>query len=312
MLTAVHSRARGRGAAALLVAGVCWGTGGIAGALLATSGDLHPLSIAAYRLLLGGVFVSMFLLATSGMRVPRTAASVRRLLVVGVLLAVFQASYFAAVTLTSVSLATMITIGSVPVFVVVATTARTGRRPSVTTLGALCSAIVGLVLLMGAPTGAGEGSPLIGIGCALLAGAGFATVTIATRRPVAGLDPLRTAAVGCLLGGALLLPAALMVGVSIPLRPEPVAAALYLGLVPTALAYTAYFTGLRSAHAVVAGLAVLLEPLTAALLATVLLGDRLGVVGWCGAGLLVVALAVSQLRPEPVPIQRSEVAPAER
>lgn len=298
MLSGVQSRVRGGGTVALVVAGVCWGTGGIAGSLLATYGDLHPLSIAAYRLLLGGAFVTMFLLATSGLRVPRTGVTVRRLLVVGALLATFQAGYFAAVTLTSVSLATMITIGSVPVFVVGATVARTRRRPSGTTLGALGTAIVGLVLLMGAPTG--EGLALIGIGCALLAGAGFATVAAVTRRPVAGLDPLRTAAFGCWVGGALLLPAALTVGVSIPLRPDVIGAAVYLGAVPTALAYAAYFTGLRSAHPVVAALTVLLEPLTAALLATLLLGDRLGVVGWCGAALLVVALAVSQLRPEPV------------
>ncbi|MPY79189.1 MAG: EamA family transporter [Actinophytocola sp.] len=121
-------------------------------------------------------------------------------------------------------------------------------------------------------------------------------MTVVTRRPVAGLDSLRTAAMGCLVGGVLLLPAALTVGISIPLRPDLVAAAVYLGAVPTALAYTAYFTGLRNAHPVAAALAVLLEPLTAALLATLLLGDRLGVVGWCGAALLVAALAVSQSR----------------
>lgn len=309
MFSAVHTRARGGGAVALVIAGVCWGTGGIAGSLLATYGDLHPLSIAAYRLLLGGVFVTLFLLVTSGLRVPRTGASARRVVVVGALLAVFQSGYFAAVTLTSVSLATMITIGSVPVFVVGATVARTRRRPSATTLGALGTATAGLVLLMGAPADTGEQTSLVGIGCALLAGAGFATVAVVTRQPVAGLDALRTAAFGCWVGGALLLPAALAVGVSIPLRPEVIGAAVYLGAVPTALAYAAYFTGVRLAHPIVAALAVLLEPLTAALLSTVLLGDRLGVVGWCGAALLVVALAVSQLRPDPVERPEPVVTP---
>jgi len=42
----------------------------------------------------------------------------------------------------------------------------------------------------------------------------------------------------------------------------------------------------------VTALSALLEPLTAAVLSAFLLGDDLGVLGWCGAGLLVAGLAV--------------------
>jgi DME family drug/metabolite transporter len=76
------------------------------------------------------------------------------------------------------------------------------------------------------------------------------------------------------------------------------AVTIYLGLVPTALAYAAYFRGLVRAHPVLAALSALLEPLTAAVLSALLLRERLGVVGWCGAALLVGALAVSYWCPE--------------
>ncbi|MQA62525.1 MAG: hypothetical protein GEU86_13760 [Actinophytocola sp.] len=77
-------------------------------------------------------------------------------------------------------------------------------------------------------------------------------MTLLTRRQVDGLDALHTAAFGCLTGGALLLPVALVFGMAIPLRVEPLVAAL----------------------------SVLLEPLTATLLAMSFFGDRLGVLGW--------------------------------
>jgi DME family drug/metabolite transporter len=135
-----------------------------------------------------------------------------------------------------------------------------------------------------------------GFVAALLAGAGFGTLTLVTARPVDGLDPLRTTAFGCLIGGLLLLPVACWLGISIPLRADVLAVALYLGLVPTALAYAAYFRALTAAPAVVAALSALLEPLTATVLSAVLLGERLGAAGWCGAALLVAALAVSYWR----------------
>lgn len=283
----------------LLAAGVLWGTGGLAGSLLASLATLHPLSVATYRLLLGGVLTAGLLAATGGLRgLVRTPEVVRRILFAGALLAVFQASYFIAVILTSVSVATMVTIGSVPVFVAAAGAIAERRAPATSTLVSILAALLGLLLLTWSPDGAGHrGQLLAGLAFALLAGGGFATLTLLTRRPVAGLDSLRTTAFGCLAGGVLLLPFALWLGMWLPVDIEVLALALYLGAVPTALAYTAYFLGLSGAHPVLAALAALLEPLTAALLAALLLGERLGVTGWSGAGLLVLALAVSYLRP---------------
>lgn len=294
----VHARARGRAALLLLAAGVCWGTGGLAGSVLVLRGGLHPLSVATYRLLLGGALVVLFLLATSGIRLRFTSLLARRLLAAGALLAVFQASYFAAVTLISVSIATMVAIGSVPVFVAVAGSIAARRLPSAATVLTLGGAVLGLVLLTWSPVGISDrGALLSGVGFALLAGGGFAVLTLLTQRQVAGLDSLHTAAFGCLVGGALLLPIAYELGMSLPWRLDVLAAAGYLGAVPTAFAYAAYFRGLVNSAPIVAALAVLAEPLTATLLAVLWFGDRLGWVGWCGAALIVATLAVSQLRP---------------
>jgi DME family drug/metabolite transporter len=69
--------------------------------------------------------------------------------------------------------------------------------------------------------------------------------------------------------------------------------------VPTALAYAAYLRGLATAHPVLGALSAVLEPLTAAVLSAALFGERLGVTAWCGAAVLVAALAIGYWRPEP-------------
>jgi len=62
-------------------------------------------------------------------------------------------------------------------------------------------------------------------------------------------------------------------------------------VVPTALAYAASFRGLHRAVAPgTAAVLALLEPLTAAVLAAAVLGERLGALGITGA--LVLAVAV--------------------
>lgn len=293
MSVAVPTRARS--SAALVLAGVLWGTGGLAGSLLASRAGLHPLSVAAYRLLIGGVIATGYLWLTGGLRgLPRTTQVRRRLLAVGGLFALFQTSYFVAVSLSSVSVATMTTIGSAPVLLAVATVVRTRKLPTRWTAVSLVGSLIGLALLQWTP---GEEVNAAGVLFALLAAAGFAALTLVTATRVEGLDPLPTTAFGCLIGGAALTPAALWFGMAVPVQADVLALVVYFGIVPTALAYAAYFRGLEGAHPVLAALSALLEPLTAALLSMALLGERLGAVGWCGAAVLIAALAVAYSKP---------------
>ncbi|WP_086857214.1 DMT family transporter [Amycolatopsis lexingtonensis] len=287
----VYLPTRARSSAALVLAGVLWGTGGLAGSLLGELAGLHPLAVAAYRLLVGGGAATLFVLLTGG-TFPRTAGAAKRVLAVGGLFALFQASYFAAVALSSVSIATMTTIGAAPVVVTLAGT----RKPRGWTLVSVAGTLAGLVLLRWSPDAV---ATLGGLGFALLAAAGFAALTLLTAKPVEGLEPLPTTAFGCLTGGLLLTPVASWTGMVLPLHADVLLVACYLGVVPTALAYAAYLRGLADAHPLLGALSAVLEPLTAAVLSAVLLGERLGVTAWCGAAVLVAALVVGYWRPEP-------------
>lgn len=284
----------GTGLSFLVVAGLLWGTGGFSGTLLGHVTGLSPLAIAAYRLAVGGGLIGIGLLAT-GRRLPRSRTAYRRVALVGVLTAVYQASYFAAVSLTTVSLATLITIGSSPVVVLAVETITGRRRLDRAVLLTLTLALAGLGLLVGLPTGTfGTGALLGGAGLALVSAICFGTMSLACAAPIAGLDELTTTGIGFGIGGTLLL-AVTVPTVGIGFAPTPAAFGLvaFLGLVPTAIAYVSYFRGLPTAGPGAAALLALLEPLVGSLLAALFLHEALGVAGWCGAVLLMIAVVLA-------------------
>jgi DME family drug/metabolite transporter len=70
---------------------------------------------------------------------------------------------------------------------------------------------------------------------------------------------------------------------------------LYLGAVPTALAYPMFFAGLATVPATIASVITLLEPVTAAVIAVGLLGERLTASAVAGAIVLLTAVAVTSV-----------------
>jgi len=289
----------------LVLSGFLWGTGGLIGTLFGQATGLSAMSVAACRLLAGGGLIVAFLTLT-GRRWPAGRAAWTRIAVNGVLSALFQGCYFAAISLTSVSLATLVTIGGTPVIVAIVEQARgrhaAGRAGVIT----IAMALAGLTLLAGLPGGGfSETAVLASTGLALLSAAGFAAVTLIGTSPVTGLDDLTLNGFGFSLGGMALLPLAAVLGGGLGFRPSLASAGLLaaLGIGPTAVAYTLYFRGLRKASASTAALLSLIEPITAAVLAALVLGDRLSGTGIAGAVVLLAAV-VRTVRADSVQHQR--------
>lgn len=295
-LTAARS-----GLAELIAAGVLWGTGGLSGTLLGRVAAVSPLAVAAFRLSIGGVLL-VTLLLVSGRRRPVGAPAWRRIATFGALAAVYQACYFAAVSLTSISLATLVTIGSAPVMVLVVEAVTGRRRLDARAVGTMVLALAGLALLVGLPSGGfGVGAVLASAGLALVSAAGFAVITLLGATPVPGLDGVTATGYGFLVGGAVLaLVASTTTGLSV--HPSMAAFGLlaFLGVGPTAVAYGLFFRGLLCAGPRTAALLALLEPLTGTLLAVALLGERLAVAGIVGAALLSVAVVAAAVFPNDV------------
>ena len=284
----------------LVLAGLLWGTGGLIGALLGRDAGLSALAVAAYRLLAGGGLM-VGCLTLTGRRWPARRAAWSRIAVNGLLSALFQGCYFVSISLTSVSLATLITIGGTPVIVTIVEQVSGRRALGRAGAATMAMALAGLGCLVGLPGGGlSEAALLAGAGMALLSAAGFAAVTLLGPSLLTGVDALTLNGFGFSLGGVVLLPLAAAFGGGLGFRPGLPAAGLLAALAvgPTAAAYLLYFRGLRTAPASTAALLSLIEPLAAAVLAALVLGDRLSVTGLAGAALLLAAV-VRTLRSEP-------------
>jgi DME family drug/metabolite transporter len=287
-----------RGFLLVVLAALCWGTSGVSGQVVADRAGLGPLDIAWHRMAIGAVVLLIGFALTRRRRVGATVALTRgtavRLALVAAGLAAYQLAYFAAVAAAGVSIATLVALGLAPLLIAVGATVLGHGRPDRATVVALVVALVGLVLLVGISAGADTGTTVV-LGALLAVGSalGYAVVTLAGAGVPAGI-PVTLAGFA---GGALLLtPVALVAGLRFTADPVALGVLLYLGTVPSALAYGMFFSGLRSVPGAVASIVTLLEPLTATALATAFLGERLSPGALAGGVLVLAAVAGLYLR----------------
>ncbi|MFE6197363.1 DMT family transporter [Streptomyces sp. NPDC057838] len=303
----------GRGLVYLIVAGAAWGTAGAAASLVYRASDLGPVALSFWRCAAGLVLLLAVRLAR-----PRAATAVpgplgRRALragVTGLGLAVFQTAYFAAVSATGLAVATVVTLGAGPVFIALGARLTLAERLGRGGAAAVAGALAGLgVLVLG---GGGATVRPSGVLLALLSAAGYSVMTLLTRRwgRDGAADASRTTVEAFTVTSLCLLPFALAEGL-VPHTAEPVRLLVllaYVAAVPTALAYGLYFAGAAVVRSATVSVIMLLEPVSAAGLAVVLLGERLTPATVAGTLLLlgsVAGLAVGEAR-----TPRERTAPA--
>lgn len=108
-----------------------------------------------------------------------------------------------------------------------------------------------------------------------------------------GEDPFTLTVWSFLIGAALMLPLAWSEGL-VPHRAHLAEVALlmlYVAAVTTALAYPLYFAGVAAVRAATASVMMLLEPVSAAVLAVLFLGERLTAATVAGTVVLLGAIA---------------------
>lgn len=280
------------GMLAIAVAGMLWGTVGVTTrAVYELSPSADAVSVGFWRFAFAAPLLLLACRLALGRGAFRIGARDLSLMVLtGALLALYLVLYFAAIAFSGVSVATLVTVCSAPVLVAALSAALLKERPTKGTLLSGASALSGTALLVaGAPT-SDPRATLFGVLLALGSGAGYAAMTLLSRSFAARQHPLRTTALGFASGAVLLLPVALVGGLAARFPVEGWGLLIFMGAIPTALAYGLFLSGMRTTPAAVASLVTLLEPLTAALLAYLLFGERLGPLGLLGAFLLLGSL----------------------
>lgn len=282
---------RARGFLFISVAATAWGTGGAVAAHLYRTSGLGPIAVSWWRFVIGVTILgAVFAMRRRRVALPREGWGAR--VAVGVGLAVFQTAFYGAIAYAGLAVGTVVTLGAGPVLIAFGARVAMGERLGRAGTAAVALALAGLVLLTGGSGGAGT-RPALGIGLALLSAAGYAVVTLLTRAQGTAGQPYDTALAGFAVGGVCLLPFALVEGLDGGYAAGTVGWLLFLGAVPSALAYGLFFAGLARVRAATASVVALLEPIVAAGIAVALLGERLS--GWALAGSVVLLSAVATL-----------------
>jgi DME family drug/metabolite transporter len=280
---------------AVLLAAVLFGTTGTARALGPES--TTPLGVGAARLIVGGLAL-LALLSLVGARLGDAMALWRTPtgIIAGVSTALYQVSFFAGVDRAGVAVATLVAIGSGPVFAGFLAAWLLGDRPSRAWIAATALCVIGLGLLavgVGGVGGSSTPADPVGIGLAFVAGFGYAVYTVlAKQQMVAGRPPAAVVASAFGLGGLILIPALTTQPVAWLVEPAGIALALYLGLVTTTLAYLLFGRGLAVLAAGPVTTLVLAEPVIATILGTLVLHEQLTVLAVGGAALIVVGIFI--------------------
>ncbi|QRN86714.1 EamA family transporter [Clostridia bacterium] len=268
----------------ILLAGMLWGTSGTVQSLLPVGAE--PRSAGALRMLVGGI--ALFLVALlKGFYKQKISVDWKNLLLAAVSIGLFQPLFFTGISLTGVAFGTVLAIGSSPVFSGIIERI-SGNRLSKKWMIATGISILGCILLFSGQDAMSVN--LTGSIAALLAGFSYAFYVRTSQHIYDTME--RDAANGLLflIAGLILTPILFTSDLHWVVSFSGILGVLHLGLIATAAAYALFTRGLVDVPAPTAVTLTLAEPLTAALLGTFFLGERLSFVSICGVILLFIGL----------------------
>lgn len=302
---------RRAGLLAVTVTALLWGTTGTAATF---APDVGPLAIGAAALGIGGLLQAAVGARSLRTNVPLLAQRRGLVLVGAVAVAVYPLAFYSSMHTAGVAVGSVVSLASAPLASGVLERV-VDRRPLsrwwvlAAVLGVLGSALLCLSGVAGATGPAADGSApadgpgaggsmVLGVVLGLVAGVTYAVYSWASRRLMVDGVP-RAAAMGAVFGGGglLLVPVLAVTGAPLLATPQDTAVGAYMALVPMFLGYLLFGYGLSRIPASTATTVTLTEPAVAAVLAVLVVGERLTALGWVALGVIGVALVVLALAP---------------
>ncbi len=286
-----------------------WGTTGVPVAIIHDRSGLSAVPIGCLRLVIAAIVVAA-VFGRSGWTGARAVYRRHRwwLIAAGVGLGGYQALYFVGVQYVGVTISTLVSLGLAPIALTAWASITRRLLPSGVALLTLVAAITGLVLVSLRPGGPATGPhPVLGLIASLAAGLAYAATTVVNHRLAADGDAVLLTGLTGAIGAIALLPVALGFGLWWPGDAVSSGWLVYIGVITTVVAYALFYRGLHTTSSETAGVLTLLEPLAAAVLAAIVLHERLSALGLIGAVLLLAAVAGLYVRdPEADPLPPPE------
>ncbi|WP_405495420.1 DMT family transporter [Nocardia sp. NBC_00511] len=282
------------GTAAILSASILWGSTG-------TAASLAPPGISAAAIGATGLAGGGLLLCVTGRRNrPHYRPSERWLLVLGACaVAGYPVTFYPAVARTGVAVATVVALGSAPVFAGLLAWCTGRGRPSPRWCVATLLAVSGCAALVAGPELSDSNAMIDLRGVALASCAGL---TYAVYSRLGGTLISRGHASNSVMGTMFGIAAVLVLPVVAGSNPmwlstfRGAAVAVHLAVLTTFLAYRLFGYGLRHTSVETATTLTLAEPAVAAVLGVTVVGERLPLLSWAGMAILAAALSLLTFR----------------
>ncbi|GAA5207506.1 EamA family transporter [Microbacterium kyungheense] len=169
------------------------------------------------------------------------------------------------------------------------------RRPRIAAVVGAAVGLAGVVVMLGFDAG---GADVWGVAASLGAMVASSIGFVLTSRWGADVPALPMTAWQLIGGSIVLLPVAVLVEGAPPALTAPSALGFaYLTLVATALAYVAWFSGLRRLSPGVVGVVGLLNPVAGVVLGVVIAGEAFGAAGFVGILLVLTGIVLGAAPP---------------
>lgn len=291
------SRYRG-GVILVLAASTLWGTTGTAATFVP---EVSPIAIGAAAMGFGGLLQALIALRSIRVNCHGLREQWRILALGAIAVTVYPLAFYSSMNLAGVAVGTVVSIGSAPVFASiierVADQYRFTRRWATGAVLGIAGATVLSISESVTPAATGDFDAQLGIGLGLLAGFTYALYSWAAHRAISAGVPARPA-MGSIFGvaGVLLMPIVLASGGPLLSSWSNASVGIYMAVVPMFAGYVLFGMGLARVRASTAIILSLVEPIVAALLAVVIVGEQLPTLGWVGVGLIASSLMVLTVR----------------
>jgi drug/metabolite transporter (DMT)-like permease len=291
---------------AVAAAAVLWALGGTYARVLIDRGA-SPVELTEARAFIAVAGIGLVLAAR---RRPSPSRPGRRILPMmvgfGLALAAANFTYYFAISLLPVAVAIVIQY-TAPGLVVLVKAVEEGKPPSGRVLLALALAFAGVVALSEVYRvigGSAAGVDFLGVGAALASSVAFASYVLLGEKVQALFGAERSTFCGFAVASVFWLGVQAVRGrPDTLLEPDFIPGILFLGTAGTIAPFLLFLWGLRIVTASPAGIVSTLEPVAAAVLAYLMLGQTLTLAQIVGATSVIVGITVVQLeRPPPAEV----------
>ncbi|NUF49791.1 DMT family transporter [Gilliamella sp. ESL0250] len=281
------------GSLAVVLASILWGT---TGTVATFAPSLSSLFIGAVAMGIGGI-LQCVLAVPKIIKERDLLIQYSYFLIVGAIaVMIYPLAFYSSMRLSGVTIGTVVSIGSAPILSAIIEYVNGDFRLTKRWLIGATFGILGMILLSFSENNSitvQNNHIIIGVLLGLIAGFTYALYSWSARQlMLKGISTKSAmgATFGC--GGVLLIPIMVLTGFGVFDSLTNISVCIYMALVPMFVGYLCYGFGLSKISASTATTITLLEPVIAAVLAILVVGETLPLMGCIGILFILICLAL--------------------